>query len=215
MTENQHRHWQSMLGAYALDQLSPQERADVDAHLATCSQCSAALQEVMPMARLLPMANPRRVVNKPRVRPEVAESLFAKIGAEKRQQRRVRYATSSITAVAAAVLVAVLVVPTVSPSQPGEGVTFVATPASVKAEGRIVDEQWGSEIRLTVAGLSGRQTVWFEQPDGTRASAGSFEGGNGEEVKLVLSTAFKSKDAVALCVSPPNAPPVLRAPLSA
>jgi anti-sigma factor RsiW len=204
-----------MLGAYALDQLSPQERADVDAHLATCSQCPVALQEVMPMARLLPMANPRRVVNKPKVRPEVAEALFAKIGAEKRQQRRVRYATSSITAVAAAVLVAVLVVPSVTPKQPGDAVSFVAAPASVKAEGRIVDESWGSEIRLKVVGLSGRQTVWFEQPDGTRASAGSFEGGNGEEVELVLSTAFKSKDAVALCVSPPNAPPVLRAPLSA
>jgi anti-sigma factor RsiW len=215
MTEDQHRHWQSMLGAYALDQLSTQERADVDAHLATCSACSAALQEVLPMARLLPMANPRRVVNKPKVRPEVAESLFARIGSERRRQRQLRYATSGLVAVAASVLVVVLALPMVNPAEPGRGVTFVAAPASVKAEGRIVDESWGSEIRLTVSGLSGRQTVWFEQPDGSRASAGSFEGGDGKEVELVLSTAFKSKDAVALCVSPPNEPPVLRAPLSA
>ena len=92
---------------------------------------------------------------------------------------------------------------------------FALAPQNVVAKGRIVDESWGTEVRLDVTGLTGRQTVWFEQPDGTRASAGSFEGGNGGHVELVLSTAFKSKDAVALCVSPPNEPATLRAPLNA
>lgn len=215
MTEDACRQWQSMLGTYALGQLSADESVDVDRHLETCQQCPAALAEILPIARLLPLANPRRVVHKPKVRREVAQSLFAKISAEKRKQRMVRYSTSGISAVAAAVLVAVLVVPTVRTSEPGREVAFVAQQASFKADGRVVDESWGTEVRLTVSGLTGRQTVWFEQPDGTRASAGSFEGGNGEKVELVLSTAFKASDAVALCVSPPNQPALLRAPLNA
>jgi anti-sigma factor RsiW len=217
MTEDPHRHWQDYLGAYAMNRLTPQEHAEVKTHIQTCQPCTEALKEIAPIAKMLPLANPRNVVHKPHIAPQAADKLFAKIAGEKRAQaRKTRYQMSSMLAAAAAVIVALLVVPMVTSGPPsGTTVQFASAPADVKAKARIVNESWGTEVHIDVAGLKGRQTVWFEQPDGTRASAGSFEGGNGDKVDLVLSTAFKSKDAVALCVSPPNEPAVLRAPLNA
>lgn len=207
-----------MLGAYAMDRLTPPQRAEVNRHLKSCAGCRAALAEIAPVAQLLPNADPRRIIQSSVAsapRPEVATKLFTEVAEQRRRLRMRTFATTGIAGVAAAVMVAVLVVPTVvSDSPSGQEVAFVGVPASVKAESRIVDKPWGSEIHLNVAGLSGRQTVWFEERDGSRASAGSFEAGNGQPVELVLSTAFKSVEAVALCVSPPNAPAVLRAPLN-
>jgi anti-sigma factor RsiW len=215
MSDDTHRHVEHLLGGYALGQLGPDEQTLVQAHLAWCASCNDALDEVLPVARLLPMADLERVLHKPIVSPHVETELFQKIASEKRRQRRVSTASFGALAVAAAVIVALLLVPMVaSDSQPGQNLAFADVPANTKANARIVEQSWGTEIHLDVAGLSGRQTVWFEQPDGTRASAGSFEA-NGGEVQLVLSTAFRADKAVALCVSPPDKPAVLRAPLSA
>lgn len=216
MTKEACRQWRPLLGAYAMDRLPAPQRAALEKHLQTCMDCNAALSQVMPVARMLPHVDPRRVMREERVPPQVASELFSRIAAEKRHQRRQRWTTSGVVGVAAAVLTAMLMVPLFNgDSSNGQTVSFVAAPASVSAKSSIVSKSWGTEIHLDVAGLKGRQTVWFEQPDGTRASAGSFEAGNGEKVDLVLSTAFKASNAVALCVSPPNEPAVLRAPLNA
>jgi anti-sigma factor RsiW len=200
-----------------MDRLPAPQRAELERHLNSCMSCNAALAEIAPVAHLLPTVDPRRIVQTPTARPEVATRLFSRIAEEKRQARRKQWLTSSAIGVAAAVLVAVLIVPLshVGGGSRGEDVAFASPPANVHATSRLVNESWGTEIHLKATGLTGRQTVWFEQADGTRASAGSFEAGDGQPVDLVLSTAFKSDDAVALCVSPPNAPAVLRAPLGA
>jgi anti-sigma factor RsiW len=208
------RQFRHLLGGYALGQLTSDEQEAVRLHLETCPQCNDELDEITVVARLLPSADPERVLNKPVTPPHVAADLFAKIAKERRLQRRRRSTAGVALGIAAAILVGVMVVPLVqSEPTPGDFVAFQNAPADVSADARLVNQPWGTEVHLKVDGLSGRQTVWFEQPDGTRASAGSFDGGGTEPVDLVLSTAFRAQDAVALCVSPPNAAPVLRAEL--
>lgn len=215
MSEDPCHRWRQLLGAYAMDRLPMGERHDVRNHLEDCDACTEALDEVLPVARLLPITNPERVLHKPVTPPEVANQLFAKIAAERRRRRRARYAGTSVVGLAAAMM-AFFLLPLSGPSEPpGREVAFTEHPASVAADGRVIDQPWGTEIRLEVQGLSGRQTVWFERPDGSRASAGSFEGVDGGRVELVLSTAFKAAEAVALCISPPDQPATVRAPLQA
>lgn len=225
MTDDTCRRWREQLGAYALGQLPPDERDELSAHLDTCSTCNDELDEILPVARLLPMADPERVVNKPVTPPHVATQLFEQIARERRRQNRRAYFARGTVGIAAAVMAFMLLAPMInSSSDDGRTVMFAQTAAAStggspdNATARVVEQPWGTEIHLTVAGLSGRQTVWFEQPDGTRASAGSFDAGSGaagQEIELQLSTAFKAKDAVALCVSPPEKPAILRAPLKA
>ena len=46
------------LGAYALDQLPPDERAGLEAHLEGCPGCRAEADSLLSVSRLLPHADP-------------------------------------------------------------------------------------------------------------------------------------------------------------
>ena len=61
MTTDDHRDWRLLLGAYALGDLSADERASVAAHIEGCPECRAELHELEGVAALLPLADPARI----------------------------------------------------------------------------------------------------------------------------------------------------------
>lgn len=103
--------------AYVLGSLTSEERHEYEAHLTTCAQCRAAVAELSGMPALLAMIDiddVRAIEGEqpdPPLRPEVLDSVMAKVDA---RRRRNRWLTSSVAALAA-VLLAIGVVMVVSP----------------------------------------------------------------------------------------------------
>jgi anti-sigma-K factor RskA len=53
-----HDRWADAAGAYVLDAMAADERADFEGHLATCAACREEVDELRPAAEALPMASP-------------------------------------------------------------------------------------------------------------------------------------------------------------
>ena len=56
ITEHDHRDYQDLLGAYALDAVTPDERSALEAHLATCPTCPAEVAGLRAAVGTLPLA---------------------------------------------------------------------------------------------------------------------------------------------------------------
>jgi hypothetical protein len=103
--------------AYVLGSLSSQERREYEAHLAGCPRCRAAVAELSGMPALLAHLDPKDVEAldaeqpEPPLRPEVLESLLAKVRWRRRRSRMM----SSVALAAAAAVLAVALVITVLP----------------------------------------------------------------------------------------------------
>jgi anti-sigma-K factor RskA len=66
--------FEELSGAYVLDAITPEEREEADAHIAQCTSCTHLMQELRPVADLLPLAVPQIEPS-----PELKERIFAAI----------------------------------------------------------------------------------------------------------------------------------------
>jgi Putative zinc-finger len=178
------REWRQQLGAYVLDQLSPDERAATSAHLDGCAACRAEAESLAPLAELLPKADPARLAAAPAPPAELADRVAAQIAGEgRRRHRRRRWrltiglSGAAAAAAAAAILLAVVISPSGSGSA-GEGqrVDFGSLPPGVQIAATLEPRGFGTEIRMNVDGMrSGTLCrVFLRSADGTRMPAGSF-----------------------------------------
>jgi hypothetical protein len=93
--------------AYVLGSLSREERLEYEAHLATCARCRAAVAELSGMPALLSMIDLDDVqaidsaTPDPPLRPEVLDTVMAKVSG---RRRRYRWVTSSAVGLAAVLL---------------------------------------------------------------------------------------------------------------
>jgi hypothetical protein len=109
--------------AYVLGSLSGTERREFEAHLATCPRCSAAVAELSGMPALLAQLTADEVAalddpmaEAPPLRPEVLDTLLAKVEWRRRRTRRI----SMITLAAAAAVLAVALVVGILPGIRGQ-----------------------------------------------------------------------------------------------
>lgn len=112
MNENDH----DLVGAYALDALSPEEQAQFEHHLRVCPSCQAEAAELRAVVDVLPLGVDQiapsndlrdRIVEAARAEPEGRPPLKAIVGgAPPRKERPTRWPNVVIPAVAAAVLLA-------------------------------------------------------------------------------------------------------------
>lgn len=100
--------------AYVLGSLSANDRREFEAHLASCPRCSAAVAELSGIPALLSQLTADEVealdeptAEEPPLRPEVLDTLMAKVAWRRRRTRRISYLT---LAAAAAVLAVALVI---------------------------------------------------------------------------------------------------------
>jgi|SRR5215211_1804584 hypothetical protein len=182
MTTDECRVWRERLGALALGQLSPEERAATEAHLEGCPDCRAEAESLAPMAAVLRRADPKRLKPTPTPPPELVDRITRRIGAERRNTRRRRIRVGfGLAAAAAAATAAVLLALSLTgaPNDTGQTVQTVAfrhLPKDVSVSASLEPRPYGSDVRVSVHGFRPGTLcmVWLRSRDGTKVPAGSF-----------------------------------------
>jgi hypothetical protein len=211
MRTDDHRDWKLSLGAYALGDLPPDERAAVAAHLEGCDECRAELRSLEGVAALLPLADPTRI-EQPTVRPpaDLGARIEAQIAAESaregraKRRRRLRFGFGgAIAAAAVAAVLAIAILPGSSgESSPAQKVDFASLPKGVSIDATLEPHAFGTEIEMYVSGVrSGTLCrVFLRDAKGRTYSAGSFRYRWGEDSHAVLSSALDLSQATEIGV---------------
>ena len=210
MTADDHRDWRLSLGAYALGDLSPDERAAMAAHVEGCPECRAELRELEGVAALLPLADPDRI-EQPAARPpaDLGARIEAQIAAETsregrvKRRRRLRFGFGGAVAVAAvAALLAIVVLPIGGESSPAQKVEFASVPNGISIKATLEPHAFGTEIKMYVDGVrSGTLCrVFLRDAAGRTYSAGSFRYRWEEDSEAELSSALDLSQATEIGV---------------
>jgi putative zinc finger protein len=200
MTADDHRRWREELGAFVLDQLDPDERAAVQAHLDGCAQCREERDLLLPLAEILPLADPAWLTSSPVAPRRLGRSIARKIDAERRGQRRRRLQLGAGIATATAALAAVFLLALGGgPSAPHTEVAFADVPAGVHITGDLTSRSWGTEVSVYVDGIrpGTRCRVFLRGPNG-RVQAGTFRYDHADGVGSGLSAAIDLSRARAI-----------------
>jgi hypothetical protein len=206
MRTDDHRDWKLSLGAYALGDLPPDERAALAAHLEGCAECRAELRSLEGVAALLPLADPARIEQPPARPPaDLGARIEAQIAAESaregraRRRRRLRFGFGgAIAAAAVAAALAIAILPGGSgESSPAQKVDFASLPKGVSIDATLEPHAFGTEIEMYVSGVrSGTLCrVFLRDAQGRTYSAGSFRYRWGEDSHAVLSSALDLSQA--------------------
>ena len=196
MTAERCREWRESLGALALGQLPEEQRVALEAHVEGCAGCRTELQALQGVARLMPLADPGRFDSVPAPPASLADRVMAKIGAERRTERRRQWrlglALSGATAAVAAALLAIFILPNGSESGPQRHVSFESLPGKVEIGATLEPHAFGTEIHVYVKGVrSGALCrVFLRDPSGRRMPAGSFRYRWGDDSNAILSSAL-------------------------
>lgn len=192
------RRWRTLLGSHALGLLGEREAVALGAHVDGCPSCLAELEELRRTSRALLEVDVSRLAEAGDRRPQ--PDLRARIDAQVRRERRRRLVAAAALAVAFAVAVPIAALRS---GDGGDAVTRLQAEVGVRAEAQVIAKPWGSEIRLTAAGLDAGQThaVWLERADGSRVPAGTFVAVGGRTVRMVLAAGVARAEAVAVGVT--------------
>ena len=196
MTSGPDEHVRTLLGAYVLGHLTPDEETAVRAHLDGCQACRDEAAAVGSVAELLPLVDLDRVGAPAEPPPgELLDGVLARIERQQVAERRAR--RRSLTrwaAVAAALAVAMLVAVVAlqpSPSSGGEIVAMTATLPGVEGEAVVHDDPDATWVELTTSGLAPGETyaVWLgEAGTKDRAPLGTFTAVAGDLYISLYST---------------------------
>jgi hypothetical protein len=211
MTTDDHRDWKVSLGAYALGDLPPEERAAVSAHLEGCAECRAELRSLEGVAALLPLADAARIEHPPARPPaDLGARIEAEIAAESaregRAKRRRRFRFGVGGAIAAATVAAVLAIAILpfggGGNSPVQEVNFASLPKGMSIEANLEPHSFGTEIEMYVSGVrSGTLCrVFLRDAKGRTYSAGSFRYRWGDDSSAVLSSALDLSQAAEIGV---------------
>lgn len=163
MTEHDDlRDWDA---AYLLGSLSPDDRRRYERHLADCDACASSVAELAGLPGLLAKVSaPEAEELLDRTPQQAPDLLPALVGHVARRRRRVRrWALGlAVGAVAAGLAVAAMVGPgLLMPSTPEQAPASVAVelepvvPSPLAASIRLVEEQWGTLIKMECTYASG------------------------------------------------------------
>jgi hypothetical protein len=200
MTTDGCREWRTSLGAYALGQLSEEERVGLEAHLQGCPECRAEAESLRGVAQLMPLADPARITEPaPRPPTQLRERIEAMIGAEQaserqtRRRRRFGFALGGFAAAAAAAVLAIVAFTGGGGAGPPEQhISFTHLPKGVEIAATLQPHAFGTEIQMYVSGVrSGTLCrVFLRGENGRRYPAGSFRYRWGDDSEAMLSSAL-------------------------
>ena len=189
------------LAAEALGRLAPEESLRLASHVDGCRGCRMELAELRRAAAALDRADPSRVADRAEPPDALAGRVVARVGIERRRRTRDRW-RRTVGAVAAAAVVAVLVVAGALLARPdGDGgerradVAFTVAPAGAESDAVLIERRWGTEVRMTVTGLTDDEVywLWLSGEGQERVAAGTFSGLPGR-AQLVMASALPLGD---------------------
>lgn len=192
-----HEQLRISLGAYVLGGLPDDEAASVEAHLATCAECRAELDELVPPAQVLAELRSAGPTDASPAPTGLQDRVVTAVSAERDRARRTAWrrqaGLAAIGGVAAAAVLVVGVVttrPDPAPVVPTEDVTVAVGVAGVQADADLVDHTWGVEVKLTASGFEQgrRYVVSVLGTDGRRYPAGGFVGTGEREMLCNLNS---------------------------
>ncbi|MGO8687276.1 MAG: anti-sigma factor family protein [Candidatus Dormibacteria bacterium] len=203
------------LGAYVLGALDPEERAEVEGHLAGCVDCRgelAALAQLTPTLGRVPrtewLAAATAAAPAP-ARPSLVARTLAELARQRRRRRlrlRLVMATGAVAVVALGAAVGVLVATRPAPAAPAAVVAARLSGSDpgtgVSASAELYAEPWGTSIRLDVSGVTPGdqcQLVAVAQ-DGSEQVAGTWKVGYTGGVDIVGATGIGAGRLAALQV---------------
>jgi anti-sigma factor RsiW len=209
-----HRALREQLGAFALGHLDRAESAELRAHLVTCLPCREELEAIAPLRRLLRGIDPDRVS---RPLSSVAGKGDRPAAGRWVRGRRLRTAGVATTAAAAVAAAGFLLGAGVRPGRtepPGPAQEQVAVRRlipNVEAKAGLVAHTWGTEVKLTAAGLAKGETyrVVVTRLDGQVVAAGSLVGTGERELRCNLNAAVLRSAAASFKVVAADGTPVL------
>lgn len=201
------------LGAYVIGALDATERAEVEAHLATCPACREELVALAGLPGLLGRISEREatateVIDTP------ASLLERTLGELTRRRRAHRRRLSAAVAAAVIVIAAAgagtaITYPT-SPSRSpaihrstGQRVSAVNPATGVRATAEIRRQPWGTAIRLVLSGVAPGQHCQLValSKDGTHEIAGSWQASYDSQADINGATSIPPDRLAALTVT--------------
>jgi anti-sigma-K factor RskA len=199
-----HRELRISLGAYLLGALDADEMKAVEAHVATCGECRAEIEQLEMLPALLDSVPPARaeaLAAETAVPQEdqAPPALLARVRA-RRRTLRLRWGGALAGAAAASLAGGIALGPLVATAPTAQPTpTTTATPAAsyqlASADGAQVDlalvkKGWGTELDLTCRGMpsTGVFSVWIVTDGGEQEQAASWTS-TGYSGKAVLTGA--------------------------
>ncbi|MDQ4502479.1 zf-HC2 domain-containing protein [Sinomonas sp. ASV322] len=179
------------LGAYVLGGLEPEEARDVEAHLASCPECRAEIDQLDVLPALLdvvpaPRAEALAGLSTASAAVAVPSALLARVRG-RRRSLRVRWVGVVAGAAAASLAGGIALGPALGrpPAEPIATPTQSVVPAAsaslVSPDGAHIDvafvrKGWGTELDLVCRGMpsEGVFSVWIVTADGERERAASW-----------------------------------------
>ena len=189
------------LGVYVLGAIEPAERAEVDAHLPSCSMCRDEVAALAGLPALLGRISEEQISQVTAPPPALLEQLLAKAAAERPNRRRqwLSLAVAAVFVLIVGALIGALLtpgsdrsfVPPVARSSPN---VTTSAPATQEVEERKAvdpvtkveawvgaeDEEWGTAltIRLRGAPTGARCRLYAVAANGHRDAAGAWQYGS-------------------------------------
>jgi hypothetical protein len=197
-----HRELRLSLGAYLLGALDPEEAKAVEAHVGTCAECRAEIEQLEVLPALLdavPAARADALAKEPVALKDeqTPPVLLARVRA-RRRSLRLRWAGVLAGAAAASLVAGIALGPVVTTAahpEPTPTTTAAATYTLAAADGTHVDlalvrKGWGTELDLACHGMpsSGVFSVWVVTSAGEEERAASWSS-TGYSGKAILTGA--------------------------
>jgi Putative zinc-finger len=214
------------LGAYALGLLEDRDKAEFEAHLATCDACSAELSTLAPVATLLQGMEP--VVVAGDARPPVDLLHKRALASRRGRQRQVLVsAAACVVLLAGGIGVGLAAAPNhvqvVQPGLTGQRHTAVNAASGVTGTVGLVTKGWGTQVWLDLADVPGPlecELIAFSKSGASRVVTGWFvpapgDGVPGHPAHLLVEggTAISLADLSRFEVTVVNGPTLLTIPV--
>ena len=185
MTADRCDPFKGMIAMEVVGQLPDRERIALIAHLDGCSSCREERHDLVPLASVLPAADPDRL-EESRVPLGLQTAVLERLHADARRDRRHRrgrYVVGSAAAAAVAAVVSVLALSSPPPPLARASATVpLSGPPGVHATAVLRSESWGTALELSESGQAPGQVLWVWMrtetgswwPTGTYKTVGSL-----------------------------------------
>jgi anti-sigma factor RsiW len=190
--------WRGDIGAYVVGALGPVEATRVKRHLRGCAACRADYQDLLPVRDWLGRMNPAdgMPAGHPRGRPPVGP-------VRPLPQRSRRRWLAAASAVIATVAIAVTTVISAHPARPGYRAFDPAT--GVHGQASLHATPAGTQIDLTVTGLSaGQPCILVTVSRAGAAIAGTWTADNAGTAEITGASAIPVSRLTALRIEAPR-----------